>query len=64
MPCMDCARAIVQSGISELVVDDSRMRAYSSDFYDPHFRMAEVLLTEAKVRVRLIRGDTEDRPPA
>jgi len=54
MPCMDCARAIVQAGIAELVVDASRMSGYSSDFYDPHFRMAEVLLAEAKVRVRSV----------
>jgi dCMP deaminase len=54
MPCMDCARAIVQAGISEVVVSGERMKQYSSDYYDEHFRMAEVLLQEAGVRVRSV----------
>jgi dCMP deaminase len=52
MPCMDCARGIVQAGIVEVVVDADRMRQYSSRFYDPQFRQAEILLEEAQVRVR------------
>ena len=30
MPCMDCARAIVQAGIREVVVSATRMAQYSS----------------------------------
>ena len=48
-PCMDCARAIVQSGIRELV-------AIEPDWIDPKwgtdFKSVKVLLSEAMVRVR------------
>ena len=48
-PCMDCARAIVQTGIKELV-------AIKPDFSDPDwgddFRMALELFEEAGVYVR------------
>lgn len=48
-PCMDCARAIVQSGISTLV-------AFQPDLNHPQwgddFRMAIALLREAGVEVR------------
>ena len=54
MPCMDCARAIVQAGIAEVVVSGARMQQYSSAYYDEHFRLAEVLLKEAGVRVRAV----------
>src|ERR1051326_2158045 len=54
MPCMDCARAIVQAGITEVVVSATRMSQYSSDYYNQHFGMVEVLFGEAKVRVRRV----------
>lgn len=54
MPCMDCARAIVQAGIREVVVDGGRMQAYSSEFYNRHFQKAELLLREAGVEMRLV----------
>jgi dCMP deaminase len=50
-PCMDCARAIVQSGISELV-------CHKPDFDHPRwgndFRDATVLLAEGGVPVRYV----------
>jgi dCMP deaminase len=52
MPCMDCARAIVQAGIVEVIVDADRMQQYSSRFYDPQFKQAEILLEEARVKMR------------
>ncbi|MBI3682291.1 MAG: CMP deaminase [Acidobacteria bacterium] len=52
MPCMDCARAIVQAGIREVVISSQRMEQYSSAYYDEHFGMVEVLFEEAGVRVR------------
>ena len=58
MPCMDCARAIVQAGIEEVVIDADRMSRYSSEFYGRHFELAEILLAEAKVRVRSAPADT------
>jgi len=54
MPCMDCGRAIVQAGIAEVVVSAARMTQYSSDYYDEHFRLVEVLLEEAGVKVRRV----------
>ena len=54
MPCMDCARAIVQAGICEVVVSDARMTQYSSDYYDQHFGMSEVLFREAGIKVRRV----------
>lgn len=53
MPCMDCARAIVQAGIVEVVIDADRMEGYSSEFYNEHFQLSRVLFEEAKVKVRL-----------
>jgi dCMP deaminase len=52
MPCMDCARAIVQAGIKEVVVSAERMKQYSSAYYDEHFSMVEVLFGEAGVIIR------------
>jgi len=52
MPCMDCARAIVQAGIRSVVVSAERMKAYSSDYYNEHFSMVEVLFGEAGVGVK------------
>src|SRR6185437_15420597 len=54
MPCMDCARAIVQAGIVEVVISAERMKAYTSAYYDEHFGMVEVLFSEAGTRVRRV----------
>jgi dCMP deaminase len=52
MPCMDCARAIVQAGIREVVVSTARMAQYSSEYYNQHFGNSEILLKEAGVIIR------------
>ena len=54
MPCMDCARAIVQAGIRQVVISGARMSQYTSDYYDEHFRNVEVLFTEAGVNARRV----------
>src|SRR5580692_7035730 len=54
MPCMDCARAIVQAGIVEVAVSSERMAQYNSAYYDEHFSMVEVLFAEAGIKVRRI----------
>ncbi len=54
MPCMDCARAIVQAGIRQVVISGERMAQYSSDYYNQHFGMVEVLFAEAGVAVRRV----------
>jgi len=54
MPCMDCARAIVQAGIRAVVISQERMAQYSSDQYDEHFHNVEVLFDEAGVSIRQV----------
>jgi dCMP deaminase len=54
MPCMDCARAVVQAGIGTVVISSERMGQYSSEYYDQHFGMVEVLFAEAGVTVRRV----------
>lgn len=54
MPCMDCARAIVQAGIVEVVISGERMAQYSSEYYNQHFSLVEVLFAEAGVTVRRV----------
>jgi dCMP deaminase len=56
MPCMDCARAIVQAGIVEVAVSAARMAQYTSEYYDQHFGLVEVLFREAGVRVKRVAG--------
>ena len=63
MPCMDCARAIVQAGIRQVVVSAERMRQYSSAYYDEHFRMVEVLFGEAGVKVRRVAEEEAAAAP-
>jgi dCMP deaminase len=50
-PCVDCARAIVQCGLEELIAE-------RPDFDDPRwgekFRVSQQLLTEAGIRVRYL----------
>ena len=54
MPCMDCARAVVQAEITQVVISAERMHQYSSDYYNEHFGMVETLFQEAKVTVRRV----------
>lgn len=58
MPCMDCARAIVQAGIKEVVISRERMRRYASEFYDEHFKDVEVLFQEADVKITQVATDS------
>ena len=54
MPCMDCGRALVQAGIREVVISSERMKEYSSEYYNEHFQMVEVLFEEAGIRVQRV----------
>jgi deoxycytidylate deaminase len=51
---MDCARAIVQAGIVQVAISAERMAQYTSDYYNQHFSLVEVLFSEAGVRVKRI----------
>jgi dCMP deaminase len=53
MPCVDCARAIIQSDINEVVVSRDRMGDYSNSTYREQHVVAEALLREAGVKVRI-----------
>jgi dCMP deaminase len=54
MPCMDCARSIVQAGIREVVISHQRMEQYSSAYYNEHFALVELLFQEAGITVRRV----------
>ncbi|NWF85210.1 MAG: dCMP deaminase family protein [Bryobacteraceae bacterium] len=54
MPCMDCARAIVQAGIVEVVVDETRYQQYSGPMYSEQFAKVLELFGEAGVRIRTV----------
>lgn len=57
MPCYDCARAIIQCGISEVIIHRE-----GQDFYDSHtngkwndsYRVATEMFAEAGVKVRFV----------
>jgi len=53
MPCIECARAIIQAGISEVIVSADRMLRYENDKYSKEHAVAELMLREAGVSVRL-----------
>ena len=52
MPCIECERAIIQAGISEVIVSEDRMSRYQSDKYSEQHVLAELMLREAGVSVR------------
>lgn len=54
-PCMDCARAIVQSGITELIAIEPDM---SDPKWGPDFREGLELFEECGVSVRFVKVDT------
>ena len=53
LPCMDCGRAIVQTGIIEIVYDAERQRIFETTTprFLPDFERVRELLSEAGVRV-------------
>lgn len=51
LPCMDCARGIIQVGIKEVVYDGKRQQewALTTPRYVPDFERVKILLSEANV---------------
>ena len=43
MPCIECARAIIQAGITEVIVSADRMSRYVSDKYSEQHAIAELM---------------------
>lgn len=54
LPCMDCARAIVQAGIKEIIVSLDRMANYESAFTSSQFKDSTTLLAEASIPIRSV----------
>jgi dCMP deaminase len=54
IPCMDCARGIVQSGINEIVIHDL---SYNSNLWEEHSKRTLILFEEAKINIRFYKGD-------
>jgi len=52
MPCIDCARGIIQAGLWEVVVSKDRMQGYSGSTYREQHLIAGSLLREAGVILR------------
>jgi dCMP deaminase len=55
-PCDDCARAIIQSGISKLVCSPP---SYESEVWGPKFMIANEMLMESAVEVEYVEGPSE-----
>ena len=53
MPCVDCARGIIQAGLWEVVVSKDRMQGYSNSAYREQHAIAGALLKEAGVHLRM-----------
>lgn len=54
MPCIACARGIIQAGLREVVVSKERRQAYSSQTYREQHLIAASLLKEAGVVLRTV----------
>jgi dCMP deaminase len=54
MPCVDCARAIIQAGVVEVVINQDRASEYSGERYSDEHSTALEMLTEAGIAVRFV----------
>ncbi len=53
-PCVDCARAVIQAGIVEVVINHNRAAEYTSDRYSGEHSKALEILAEARIAVRFV----------
>jgi dCMP deaminase len=51
-PCVDCARAIIQAGVVQVVINKKRSDGYCGVRYSGEHSMAMALLAEAGIAVR------------
>ena len=51
-PCVECARAIIQAGIAQIVINHDRSTEYNGDRYSGEHPTAIAMLAEAGVAVR------------
>ncbi|MCU1262622.1 MAG: CMP/dCMP deaminase, zinc-binding [Bryobacterales bacterium] len=59
-PCIDCARAIIQAGIAQLVVNQERCAHYEGARYSGEHPEALGMLAEAGVLVRFACPENEE----
>lgn len=58
LPCMDCARGIVQSGIAEIICPILNYSDVANrEKWEPHHKRTLLLCKEAGVKVRFLRCD-------
>jgi dCMP deaminase len=53
-PCVDCARAIIQAGVVEVVINHDRASEYRGERYSDEHSTALEMLTEAGIAVRFV----------
>jgi len=53
-PCVECARAIIQAGIVQVVINHDRSAEYDGDRYSGEHPAAIAMLAEAGVAVRFV----------
>ena len=53
-PCMDCARAIIQAGVAEVVCNEPD---WSLPKWGPEFASARTLLDEGRVKLKLMNSE-------
>jgi dCMP deaminase len=53
-PCVDCARAIIQAGVAQVVTDGDRSAEYRGDRYTAEHSAALAMLAEAGIPVRFV----------
>jgi len=54
IPCFDCARAIIQSGIINIIIDGDFLDKYNSLKYTKDFEKVKELLEEAGVNMDIV----------
>lgn len=62
VPCIECARAIIQAGIAQVVLNQHRCAAYSGTKYSEEHSVAMGMLAEAGVPIRFARPGMIDPP--
>jgi dCMP deaminase len=53
-PCVECARAIIQAGVAQVVINDDRAAEYRGDRYSGEHSTALAMLAEAGIAVRFV----------
>jgi dCMP deaminase len=54
IPCVECARAIIQAGVVQVVINEDRSAEYRGDWYSGEHSTALAMLAEAGIAVRFV----------